>query len=147
MAAAPILTAVAAHLFLPDEKLSGGSFAGFSVAIFGVALVVFNGTVILKLSPVGDLLSFGAALCWAVYSVLLKKTVDTPAQSGLKDAAARRANVLGAYEAVDPENLRGRRVLLVDDICTTGATLSECVRVLRDAGADSVVCVALSRKR
>ena len=76
VAAAPILTAVAAHLFLPDEKLSGGSFAGFSVAIFGVALVVFNGTVILKLSPVGDLLSFGAALCWAVYSVLLKKTVD-----------------------------------------------------------------------
>lgn len=76
VAAAPILTAFAAHLFLPDEKLSGGSFMGFGVAIFGVALVVFNGTVVLKLSPIGDLLSFGAAVCWAVYSVLLRKTVD-----------------------------------------------------------------------
>jgi len=76
VAAAPILTAFAAHFFLPDEKLSGSSFAGFAVAIFGVAMVVFNGTVVLKLSPIGDLLSFGAAACWAIYSILLKKTVD-----------------------------------------------------------------------
>lgn len=95
-----------------------------------------------------ELLCRAACRAWGIAPVqLLKKTVDTPAQSGLKDAAARRANVLGAYEAVNPENLRGRRVLLVDDICTTGATLSECVRVLRDAGADSVVCLALARKR
>ena len=76
VAAAPILTAIAAHFFLPDEKLSSGSFLGFGVAIFGVALVVFNGTVVLKLSPIGDLLSFTAAMCWAVYSVLLRKSVD-----------------------------------------------------------------------
>lgn len=76
VAAAPILTAIAAHLFLPDEKLGLGSFLGFGVAIVGVAMVVFNGTVILKLNPLGDLLSFGAALCWAVYSVLLRKSVD-----------------------------------------------------------------------
>lgn len=76
VAAAPILTAVAAHLFLPDEKLHKGSILGFVIAIVGVALVVFNGTVVLKLSPVGDLLSLGAALCWAVYSVLLRKGVD-----------------------------------------------------------------------
>lgn len=95
-----------------------------------------------------ELLCRAACRAWETAPVqLLKKTVDTPAQSGLKDAAARRANVLGVYEAVDPERVRGRRVLLVDDICTTGATLAECVRVLRDAGADSVVCVALARKR
>ncbi len=76
VAAAPILTAIAAHLFTSDEKLTGASFAGFAVAIIGVALVVFNGTVILKLSPTGDLLSFGAAVCWAIYSILLKKIVD-----------------------------------------------------------------------
>ncbi len=76
VAAAPILTAIAAHFFLPDEKLSRSSFAGFAVAILGVALVVFNGTVVLKLSPLGDLLSFGAAMCWAVYSILLRKVVD-----------------------------------------------------------------------
>jgi drug/metabolite transporter (DMT)-like permease len=73
LAMAPMLTAVLAHIFLHDEKLNRNIFFGFAVAIAGVALVVFNGTVILKINPVGDLLSFGAALCWAVYSVLLKK--------------------------------------------------------------------------
>ena len=79
---------------------------------------------------------------------LLRKTMDNPAQSGLTEEAARRANVLGAYEA-EPEKIRGRRVLLVDDICTTGATLAECARTLRDAGAADVVCVcvALARRR
>lgn len=76
VAAAPILTALLAHFTLPDEKLGKNTFFGFGIAIFGVALVVFNGTVILKLSPLGDLLSFGAAACWAVYSVLLKQRVD-----------------------------------------------------------------------
>ena len=73
---------------------------------------------------------------------LLRKTVHNPAQSGLKEAAARRANVLGVYEAVDPERISGHRILLVDDICTTGATLAECARVLREAGAEDVVCAA-----
>ena len=40
-----------------------------------------------------------------------------------------------------------QRVLLVDDICTTGATLRECVRVLKDAGAEGVVCVATAKTR
>ena len=75
---------------------------------------------------------------------LLRKTVHNPAQSGLKEAAARRANVLGVYEAVDPERISGRHILLVDDICTTGATLAECARVLREAGAADVVCAAVA---
>ena len=76
---------------------------------------------------------------------LLRKTADNPAQSGLTEAAARRANVLGVYEAL-PE-AAGKRVLLIDDICTTGATLAECVRGLKDAGAESVVCAAVALTR
>lgn len=76
----------------------------------------------------------------------LRKVTDNPPQSGLEDASARRANVLGVYEAV-AENVKGRRLLLVDDILTTGSTLGECVRVLREAGAGDVVCITLARGR
>lgn len=77
----------------------------------------------------------------------LRKTRHNPAQSGLEGAAQRRANVLGAYLPVDPELVAGKRVLLVDDVVTTGATLSECARVLRSMGASDVVCAALARAR
>lgn len=75
LAAAPVFTAVLAHLFTRDEKLSGRTWAGFFIAIAGVVLVVFNGTFVLKLNPLGDALSLLAALSWAVYSVLLKSYV------------------------------------------------------------------------
>lgn len=75
---------------------------------------------------------------------LLKKTRDNPAQSTRRDAAERRANVLGVYEAVNAEKINGARILLLDDILTTGATLCECVRVLKDAGAQSVLCATLA---
>ena len=77
----------------------------------------------------------------------LRKVRDNPPQSGLEDAAARRANVLGVYEPVRPEDIAGKRFLLVDDILTTGATLSECVRVLKEAGAADVVCLTLAMTR
>ena len=56
----------------------------------------------------------------------LRKSRHTDAQSGLEGEAERQANVLGAYTAVDPELLAGKRVLLIDDVVTTGATFSEC---------------------
>lgn len=76
----------------------------------------------------------------------LHKIVDTPPQSGIKTPEARRANVLGVYEAV-AENVCGRRILLIDDVLTTGATLGECARVLREAGAADVMCLTLARTR
>lgn len=67
-----------------------------------------------------QLLAESACRVWGVKPErLLRKVQDNPAQSGLTEAAARRANVLGVYEAVGPEQIQGRRVLLVDDICTT----------------------------
>ena len=77
----------------------------------------------------------------------LKKTVDNPPQSGLTDASARRANVLGVYEAVDRERIAGRRWLLIDDVLTTGSTLAECTRVLMEAGAKDVMCLTLAAVR
>ena len=67
-----------------------------------------------------------------------KKVRHTKPQSLMGDAAHRRANILGAYRITDPESVIGKRVLLIDDIITTGATASECARVLLTAGAKEV---------
>ena len=77
----------------------------------------------------------------------LRKTRHTKPNSSLKGREARNANVLGAYEALDPEAVRGRRVLLIDDIVTTGATLSECARMLLMAGAEDVICAGVAAAR
>ena len=77
----------------------------------------------------------------------LRKGRHTDAQSGLDDDAARRANVLGAYTVVDPELVAGKRVLLIDDVITTGSTMAECARALRTAGAKEVLCATLARAR
>lgn len=78
---------------------------------------------------------------------LLKKVRHTPPQSSIHGVAARRANVLGAYQVPDPASVSGKRILLVDDVITTGATAGECARMLRFAGAKSVHCVAVARRR
>ena len=78
---------------------------------------------------------------------LLKKIRHNRPQSGISGAAQRRANVLGAYRSVHPERLRGKRILMLDDIITTGATASECARVLLTAGAGEVHCGAVAAAR
>ena len=74
----------------------------------------------------------------------LRKVRNTPPQSGIKDVSRRRANVLGAYQFLEPENIRGKRILLLDDVITTGATVSECARVLLTAGAKEVFCASVA---
>lgn len=61
------------------------------------------------------------------------------------DEKERRHNVAGAFRVVRPDAVAGRHVLLVDDVYTTGATVDECSRVLRHAGARSVDVLALAR--
>ena len=70
---APIFTAFLAHLVLKGERLNRNLLVGSLMALVGVAFVVFNGKFILKLNPLGDLLSVGAAISWAFYSVIMKK--------------------------------------------------------------------------
>ena len=92
------------------------------------------------------LLAEAACRLWETEAVqLLRKPLDNPAQSELKDAAARRANVLGVYEALP--GAEGKHILLMDDVVTSGATLLECARTLKEAGAASVRCVALASVR
>ena len=74
----------------------------------------------------------------------LKKRANNPAQSTLTDASQRITNVLGAYEVPEPELVEGKRILLIDDIITTGATLDEASRTLLKAGAEEVFAAALA---
>ena len=65
-------------------------------------------------------------------------------QSGL-DEEERRLNAIGTFSVMRPSAVRGRTVLVVDDIMTTGATLSECAAELRRAGATRIWCVTVAR--
>lgn len=78
---------------------------------------------------------------------LLKKRRDNPPQSGIEDDEKRRANVRDVYMLLDARAVRGRRVLLVDDVVTTGSTLSACAKILLEAGAAQVLCLTLARAR
>jgi predicted amidophosphoribosyltransferase len=59
--------------------------------------------------------------------------------------AERQANVRGAFQVVKPETVKGARILLVDDVYTTGNTLHECARVLIEEGAAEVMALTLAR--
>ena len=77
-------------------------------------------------------------------TTVLKKVRHNKPQSTLKSAAQRRANALNAYKVIDPAVIQGKRVLLLDDILTTGATASECARTLLTAGAKEVTFAAIA---
>jgi ComF family protein len=68
-------------------------------------------------------------------------------QSRMRTAEERRKNIIGAFSIRLGAHVEGRKVLVVDDVMTTGSTLSECAKVLKKGGADRVVCFALTRRR
>jgi ComF family protein len=74
----------------------------------------------------------------------LARTRHTPQQARL-DRAARLRNVAGAFRVRAPAAVRGKRVLLVDDVSTTGATLAACAAALREAGAAEVTALVVAR--
>ena len=68
----PLVTALIVGWRYPAERLGKAGMVGSVVALGGMALVVFNGNFVLKLSPLGDVLALGACICWALYSLLIK---------------------------------------------------------------------------
>lgn len=77
----------------------------------------------------------------------LVKVRHTDPQSRLEEESARRANALGAYSLCPDGDVAGKRLLLVDDVVTSGATLSECARVLLDSGGKEIYCLTLAQAK
>ena len=86
-----------------------------------------------------------AGLAVPFHPRLLRRLRWTPQQIQ-PTREARRENVRGAFRVASGAKLVGRTVLLVDDVMTTGSTLSEAARTLRNAGADRVVVAVLARR-
>ena len=74
----------------------------------------------------------------------LRKLYHTKPQSSFSSYASRRANVFNAYEGVESQRFSGKRVLLVDDVITTGSTATECAKALMLSGAKSVYFAAIA---
>lgn len=70
---APLLTAVFAHFLLHGEPLQPRFFTGFLIAMAGIVLIGLNGSLVLKVNPLGDFLAATAALVWALYSIIMRK--------------------------------------------------------------------------
>ena len=77
-------------------------------------------------------------------SKILERRRETQSQIGLT-RHQRRENLRGSFAVARPEEIAGREVLLVDDVFTTGTTVSECARVLRRAGASKVFVATVAR--
>lgn len=92
-----------------------------------------------KYNPAGEIAKELSKLLGIPICNVLTKSFETGTQHN-SGAFYRQGNVAGAYDITENANVKGKTVLLVDDIKTTGSTLNECARVLKIAGAEKVYC-------
>lgn len=80
-----------------------------------------------------------------VFDPVLVRSRATPSQGAMASAKARRRNVQRAFQVPEPARVKGKSVLLLDDVMTTGATVEACARALKRAGAARVHVLVLAR--
>lgn len=76
---------------------------------------------------------------------LVRVKFTTP-QMRLADATLRRSNVSCAFQVIHPDACKGKRILLIDDVATTGSTIRECAKEFKKAGAQSVFAIVVARQ-
>lgn len=78
-------------------------------------------------------------------SDILFKTKRSTPQADIKERDKRVKNIEGLFKIARPHIITNRTILLIDDVCTTGATLNECARVLKQNGAKKVIGLVIAR--
>ena len=76
---------------------------------------------------------------------ILFKKFHTKSQVEVKDKEERLANIIGSFAIKNPEKIKGKKIILIDDVLTTGATMREAKKVLKQAGAKKVIGVVVAR--
>ena len=78
---------------------------------------------------------------------ILIRSRHTKAQMTIKDYASRQQNLSGAFSITNPEMIKNKTILLIDDISTTGSTIFECAKVLKLAGAKEIYATVIARQQ
>lgn len=78
---------------------------------------------------------------------VLKRTKETKTQSGLKDWEERKENVKNCFALENPELIKGKNIILVDDVYTSGATMNEAAETLRANGARKIIALVIAKAR
>jgi len=75
---------------------------------------------------------------------LLIKPKDTEHQARIEDRQKRLKNIIGSFSVKNPEKIKGRNIILIDDVTTTGATLNEARKILKQAGAREIIAFTVA---
>ena len=75
----------------------------------------------------------------------LKRVKNTKPQSQLKDGEKRQSNVFNCFSAANPDSIKGKKIILVDDVFTSGATMNEAVKILKSNGAKRIIALVLAK--
>ena len=84
---------------------------------------------------------------WQIANGNLIKIKDNKKQSELKNWAERKNNVENCFSLTQPELVKNKNIMLVDDVFTSGATINEAVKVLKGAGARKIIALVIARAR
>lgn len=77
---------------------------------------------------------------------LIKRIVYTKPQMQIKDIFSRKNNIQNAFMIENIDKIKGKTIFLIDDVATTGATIFECARILKEAGALNVFAIVIARQ-
>lgn len=75
----------------------------------------------------------------------LKRIKNNQPQAQIKDRNERRKNIIGCFQAANPENIKGKNIILLDDVSTSGATLEEAAKILKKAGAGKIIGLVVAK--